>query len=107
MPDQARGSRALLSLAATAMRGGNIGQARQMLQDHLLQSPNDADALEMLAEIAASQRSTEEATILLRRALAADPSVNRRMALIFHLQKSAPALALAEIEQLPQAIRAD
>lgn len=89
------------------MRGGNFAQARQMLQDHLLLSPNDADALSILAEIAANQRSTEEATILLRRALAADPSVNRRLALVFHLQKSAPAHALAEIEQLPQSVRND
>src|SRR5256885_1817087 len=78
-----------------------------MLSDRLVQNPSDADSLELLAEIAASQRSVEEATILLRRAVAADPSARRRMALIAHLRQHAPALALTEIEQLPQAVRDD
>ena len=50
-----------------------------MLQDRLALDPSDADALELLAEVAAGQRSTEEATILLRRAVAADPSPQRRI----------------------------
>ena len=70
-----------------------------MLQDRLALYPSDADALELLAEVAAGQRSTEEATILLRRAVAADPSPQRRFALICHLQRHAPAVALDEIEQ--------
>ena len=64
-----------MGLVAAAMRAGNFVQARQMLQDRLAQDPDDADALEKLAEIAASQRSIEEATILLQRAVAVDPSV--------------------------------
>jgi Tfp pilus assembly protein PilF len=89
------------------MRSGNFAQARLMLQDRLAQDPNDADALEKLAEIAAHQRFTEEATMLLQRAVAADPSAQRRLSLIAHLQRNAPSMALAEIEQLPQAVRDD
>ena len=103
--DNSGQSRVALDFATAAMRGGNVMQARQMLQDHLLQHPNDADALEKLAEIVATQGSVEEATILLRRAVAADPSAPRRMELIMHLRRNAPAQALAEIEQLPQAVR--
>ncbi|HZC37322.1 MAG TPA: sulfotransferase [Sphingomicrobium sp.] len=100
-------SAASLGLASAALRAGNTAGARQMLQDRLALNPSDADALEMLAEVAAGQRSTEEATILLRRAVAADPSPQRRFALICHLQRHAPAAALAEIEQLPQTARGE
>jgi tetratricopeptide (TPR) repeat protein len=95
-----------LGLAYAALRSGNLVQARQMLQERLAQYPDDADALSMLAELAANQRSFEEATMLLRRAVAADPSPDRRMALVEHLRRFAsPALAIAELEQVPQAIR--
>ena len=104
--DQSARSRALVGLAIAALRSGNVIQARQMLQDRLAQEPGDADALTVLAEIAGSQRSTEEATILLRRAIAADPSPGRRLALIDHLRGSgSAALALKEIDLLPQAVR--
>jgi tetratricopeptide (TPR) repeat protein len=97
---------ASLGLAHAAMRAGNSATARQMLQDRLVQEPSDPDALHMLADVAVGQRSFEEATILLRRAVAADPSPDRRMALIQHLQRFAnPGIALHEIEQLPQAFR--
>ena len=103
-----KSSGASMGLVAAAMRSGNVMQARLMLQDRLAHNPNDPDALEKLAEIAAGQRSIEEATILLQRAVAIDPSVPRRgMALIAHLRRNAPALALTEIEQLPQAVRDD
>jgi len=96
----------LTHAAAAALRAGNMMTARQMLQDRLLQDPADANALELLAEIASSQGSVEEATILLRRSVAADGSPERRLALIQHLQRHAnPPLALAEIEQLPPAVR--
>jgi predicted Zn-dependent protease len=92
--------------AAAALRAGNVMTARQMLQDRLLQDPEDANALELLAEIAASHNSVEEATILLRRAVAADPSPERRLTLVQHLQRfSNPPLALAEIEKLPANVR--
>ncbi|MEP7130825.1 MAG: sulfotransferase [Sphingomicrobium sp.] len=105
--DKSGQSPASLGLALAALRVGNIGGARQMLQDRLALHPADAHALEMLAELAAGQRSIEEATILLRRAVAADPSGPRRLALIAHLHRHAPALALDEIEQLPQATRGE
>src|SRR5689334_6509829 len=95
-----KSSSASMGLVAAAMRSGNFAQARLMLQDRIAQDPNDADALEKLAEIAAAQKLTEEATMLLQRAVAADPSAQRRLSLIAHLQRSAPGMALAEIEQL-------
>ena len=97
---------ASLGLAHAALSAGNSATARQMLQDRLADNPFDADALHMLADVAAGQRSFEEATILLRRAVAADPSPDRRIALIQHLHLyTNPATALTEIEQLPQAVR--
>lgn len=96
---------ATLGLAYAALRAGNIVQARQMLQERLAQYPNDADGLGMLAELAVGQRSFEEATMLLRRAVVADPSPERRLALVEHLRRYAsPALALKELEQLPPAL---
>jgi Tfp pilus assembly protein PilF len=100
-------SGASMGLVTAAMRAGNFAQARLMLQDRLAKNPNDADALEKLAEIAAHQRSIEEATLLLQKAVAVDPSAQRRLALIAHLQRNSPAMALAEVEQLPQAVRDD
>ena len=95
-----------LGLAYAALRAGNVVQARQMLQERLQQYPDDADALGMLAEVAAGQRSFEEATMLLRRALAADPAPERRLALVEHLRRYAsPSLSLKELEQLPSAVR--
>lgn len=97
---------ALVSLALAALRSGNVVQARQMLQDRLLQEPNDSDALVTLADLAASDGAVEEATILLRRAVATDPSPRSRLALIDHLRRyGSPALALSEIEQLPKDVR--
>ena len=95
-----------LGLAAEALRSGNVVQARQMLNERIAQYPEDADALQLLAEVARVQRSIEEATFLLRRAAAADPTLDRRMALVTHLQRQGShALALGEIEQLPQGAR--
>lgn len=105
--EQARSS-ALVALAIDALRSGNLVQARQMLQDRVRQDPADADALTALAEIAANEQSPEEATILLQRALAADPNPSRRLALINHLRNTgAPTLALQEIDRLPHQVRED
>src|SRR3569623_1036836 len=94
-PEQHGHGRALRNLAAAALRSGNIAGARQMLHDLVAQDPADADALQMLAEIAVADRAIEQATVLLRRAVAADPSTRRRMALVLHLQRFArPAVAL-------------
>ena len=95
-----------VGLAAEALRSGNVIQARQMLNERIAQYPHDADALQLLAEVARVQQSIEEATFLLRRAVAADPKPERRIALILHLKRNGGhALALAEIEQLPDAVR--
>jgi tetratricopeptide (TPR) repeat protein len=95
-----------LGLAYAALRAGNVVQARQMLQERITQYPDDADALCMLAEVAAGQQSFEEATMLLRRAVAADSAPERRLALVEHLRRySGPALALNELEQLPSSVR--
>ena len=105
-PRTQKAAGASIELAAAALREDNTALARRMLHDRLLANPADADALAKLAEVAMSERQIEEATILLRRALAADPSSDRRMALVIHLQRySSPALALTEIEQLPPALR--
>jgi tetratricopeptide (TPR) repeat protein len=97
---------ALVGLAVAALRAGNVVQARQMLQDRLAQDPNDAHALVTLADIGAADQAIEEATILLQRAAAADSSPGSRLALIDHLRRyGSPALALREIEQLPQGVR--
>ncbi len=104
--DQSSRPSALVGLAVAALRSGNVLQARQMLQDRLAQQPNDADALVTLADMAASENAIEEATLLLQRAVAADSSPGSRLALIDHLRRyGSPALALREIEQLPQDVR--
>jgi tetratricopeptide (TPR) repeat protein len=105
-PQKPARSAVSIDRAAAALREGNPALARRMLQDRLLQNPLDADALAKLAEIAAAERQMEEATILLRRAVVADSSPPRRIALILHLQRFAsPALAMQEIEALPPALR--
>ena len=101
-------SRALVGLAIAAMRSGNIVQAKQMLQDRLRQDSTDADALAALADIASSEQSVEQATVLLQQAAAADPSPGRRLALIDHLRRfGSPAMALQEIDKLPREARED
>jgi tetratricopeptide (TPR) repeat protein len=101
-------SRALVGLAIAALRSGNVVQAKQMLQDRLRQDPKDADALAALADIASSEESVEQATVLLQQAAAADPSPGRRLALIDHLRRfGSPAMALQEIDELPREARED
>jgi tetratricopeptide (TPR) repeat protein len=99
-------TRAAFDAAVAALRSGNVLGSRQMLQHYLADHPDDADALETLAQIVASQGFVEETTMLLRRAIAADPIRARcRKQLVFHLMTYSPALALIEIEQLPQSVR--
>ncbi|HZU50778.1 MAG TPA: tetratricopeptide repeat protein, partial [Sphingomicrobium sp.] len=97
---------AAIDRASAAHRNGNVLVARQLLQERIARNPQDADALAKLAEIALAQKSVEEATVLLQRAVSVDPSPHRRVALIVHLQRSGePAMALAEIECLPRSVR--
>ena len=105
---QPASSRPVVEFASAELRTGNLIGARQALLNWLAGHPADADVLAKLAEIAMNQKSNEEATLLLQRAVAADPSTRHRVTLIEHLLRSSnPALALTEIEQLPQAARAE
>lgn len=72
----------------------------------LAEAPDDANVIAKLAEFAVEDRRIEEATILLRRAVVAEPTPQRRMALLHHLAiYVGPAVALKEIEDLPPALR--
>jgi tetratricopeptide (TPR) repeat protein len=104
-PGAAR-SRLAVEQAIAALRVGDAIDAENILRRHLLEQPHDAEALARLAGIAIEQRRMDEATVLLRRAAGAEPSADRRMALVNHLQAcGGPALALAEIEALPPSAR--
>jgi len=99
-------SKAALDLAVATLRAGDVAGAEMRFRDIVNADPSNANALAKLAEIAAEQRRVEEATVLLRRAVAADPSPDRRVELIEHLRRFAgPAIALTELEALPQAVR--
>lgn len=99
-------SKVALQFASAALRSGDRVKAQMLLRDRLAEDPMDANAMSVLAQIAVDDRRIEDATVLLRRAVSADPRPERRLALIEHLQKHAgPALALREFEELPEAFR--
>ena len=99
-------SKAMLDFALGALRAGDIAGAELRLRDVLLVDPFNATALAKLAEIAVEQRRIEEATVLLRKAVTADPSPERRLDLIAHLQRFAgPGLVLNELQELPPEVR--
>jgi tetratricopeptide (TPR) repeat protein len=95
-------SKAMLDFAMAALRAGDVAGAELRLRDVLLADPFNATALAKLAEIAVEQRRIEDATVLLRKAVTADPSPERRLELIAHLQRFAgPGLVLNELQELP------
>jgi tetratricopeptide (TPR) repeat protein len=99
-------SRALLDFALAALRVGDVAGAELRLRDVLLADPFNATALAKLAEIAVEQRRIEDATVLLRKAVTADPTPERRLELIGHLQRFAgPGLVLNELQALPPEVR--
>lgn len=99
-------SKAALDFALAALRAGDIAGAELRLRDILRADPFNADALAKLAEIAVEQRRIEDAVVLLRKAVTADPNPERRLELIAHLQRfSGPALVLNELDELPADIR--
>jgi len=99
-------SRVALDFAIAALRAGDIAGAELRLRDSLLADPFNADALAKLAEIAVEQRRIEDAVVLLRKAVSADPDPERRLELIAHLQRFAgPALVLKELHELPAEVR--
>ena len=83
-------SKAALDFALAALRVGDIAGAELRLRDILLADPFNADALAKLAEIAVEQGRIEDATVLLRKAVTADPQPERRLELIAHLQRFEP-----------------
>ena len=99
-------SRLVIEQAIAALRVGDPIEAELVLRRHLLEQPGDSETLAKLAEIAIDQRRMEEAAVLLRRAASADPSPDRHIALIGHLQAFAgAAIALRELQTLPPAVR--
>ena len=99
-------SKAALDFALAALRVGDIAGAELRLRDILLTDPFNATALVKMAEIAVEQRRIEDATVLLRKAVTADPTTERRLALISHLQRFAgPGLVLRELQELPAEVR--
>lgn len=104
--DASAKSKVALDFASAALRSGNRLKAQMHLRDRLAEDPTDADALTVLAQISAEDRQIEDATVLLRRAVSADPRPERRLALIEHLLKHAgAALALREFDELPPDFR--
>jgi tetratricopeptide (TPR) repeat protein len=96
----------VLEQATDSLRAGNPSDAEWTLRRHLLEAPEDAAVLAKLAELVLGRNQIDEATILLRRAASSDPSRERQMTLIRHLQKHVGALqVLSEIEALPADMR--
>lgn len=98
----------VLEQVAAALQVGDRGDAERLLRRHILEQPLDAAALTKLAELVIGEHLVEEATMLLRRAAGADPTIARRMALICHLHRYVGAEpTLREIEHLPPGQRTD
>jgi len=106
LPPAAAKSKLVLEQATAALQAGDLGDAERLLRKHLLEQPRDAAALAKLAELAIDQKHVEEATVLLRRAAGADPSPQRQIALVNHMQRFGGAeLTIREIEALPLNVR--
>lgn len=104
--DESGQSKLTLEQAVHELQSGNVAEAQRLLRNRLIQDPCDANALQKLAEIAIDQKRVEEATMLFRRAASADPSAQRRLALLHHLRSQVShAAALAELELFPPALR--
>jgi len=99
-------SKVALDFAVAALRAGDLGEARRLLHERLADDPRDANALAKLAELALEERRIEETTVLLRRAAVAEPTLQRRLALIRHLEAfCGAAAALKEIGALDEPSR--
>ena len=99
-------SKLVLEQATASLQAGDRGDAERLLRKHLLEQPIDAMVLAKLAELAMDVGHVEEATVLLRRAVGAQPTPERRLMLIQHLQHYVGAeQTLEEIETLPPNIR--
>src|SRR5215211_4102394 len=90
-------SKLALDFAVAALRAGDSNEAQRLLRQRLLEDPRDAAALSKLSEMAIAERRIEEATILLRRAADAEPTLERCLAIARHLHEFAgPGAALYE-----------
>ena len=85
---------------------GDRTKARLLLHEALATFPDDPDALTLMAWVLEDDGRPEEGTLFLRRAVAADPDPERRLALASHLRRHfSPELAIEELEALPKAVR--
>jgi len=94
--------------AVAALRSGEPAEAERTLRAYLLGCPNDALAVAKLAELVRDRGKPREAILLFRRALQADPgmsAVRIALARLLHGQGE-PQLALDQVEQLPEQVRA-
>jgi tetratricopeptide (TPR) repeat protein len=99
-------SKLILEQATAALQAGDRNEAERLLRKQLIEQPSDAAAMTKLAELALDRRQIEEATVLMRRAASADPTAQRQLALIRHLQTYVGAQAtLDEIALLPPGVR--
>lgn len=98
--------RTLTAAAASALGAGDRNTAQQLLHNALAKSPDDPDALTLMARVLEEDGRPEEGTSFLRRAAVADPVPERRVALASHLRRHVgPEFAIEELEALPRAIR--
>jgi len=105
-PGEPSNTTSLLVAAGSALRAGDPTKARLLLQNALSRSPNDPDALTLMARVLEEDGRPEEGTPFLRRAIAADPRPERRLALASHLRRYVSAeLAIEELRALPDAVR--
>ena len=99
-------SKLVVEQATAALQAGDRTEAERLLRKQLVEQPSDAAAMTKLAELALDRRQIEESTVLMRRAATADPTPERRMALVRHLQMHVGAEpTLQEIEMLPPVLR--
>lgn len=92
--------------ASQALAAGDLKGARRQLERWLARSPDDADALTLLAQVAANQQDLDEALQLLEAAAALDPSPQRLAVLVNNLQMAFDAAAaLSRIERMPESLR--
>jgi tetratricopeptide (TPR) repeat protein len=98
----AQQSKLAVDLATAAIRAGDLVEAQRLLHERLARAPSDSNAVAKLAEIAIGLGKVEQGTILLRRAVALDPTTERRLALIRHLPiHVGPTATLQQIEEFP------
>lgn len=100
-------SKLVAEQATAALQAGDRNEAERLLRKQLVEQPFDAAAMTKLADLALDRGQADEATVLMRRAATADPTPDRQMALIRHLQTHVGAEATyKEIQNLPHALRA-